>query len=161
MTQMLTTQSQECPTSVSALVAQNGDARQLMFNFATELVVVVTATSSDAVSEADELICQSNLQNQTEVDRATLIQLDQTQLSEDYAIYNFTKVGPAANCRRSYILAYQPGLFAKHCLERTWGRIGSQKMRRLYQEFDSWEDALTALRKAVRRRLKRGYNFVG
>ena len=162
MTQMLTTQSQECPTSVSALVAQNGDAQQLTFNFAADLVVVIPVTNPGAVKEdTDELLCQSAELKQAKIDRATLTEKRQLFLSENYAIYNFTKIGPAINCRRSYMLAYQPGLFAKHCLERTWGRIGSQKMRRLYQEFDSWEDALTALRKAVRRRLKRGYNFVG
>ena len=133
-----------------------------MFNFAIELVVVVPATNPGTIKDdADELHCQSTDLKQAKIDRATLTEKRQLFLSENYAIYNFTKIGPAINCRRSYMLAYQPGLFAKHCLERTWGRIGSQKMRRLYQEFDSWEDALTALRKAVRLRLKRGYNFVG
>ena len=158
---MLITQIQEYPTSVSALVAQNDDAQQLMFNFANDLVVVVPATDSGTVKyDAGELICQSNHQNQTEVDRATLSQLDQTQLSENYAIYRFTKVGPPTNCRRSYVMAYQPGLFSEHCLERTWGRIGSQKMRWLHQEFDSRQEALAALHKAVKRRLKRGYNQI-
>lgn len=74
-----------------------------------------------------------------------------------YAAYIFHKIDPATNCRRSYMIAYQPSFFNEHCLVRQWGRIGSQKHRTKHQEFETSEQALIALKKAIRRRFKRGY----
>jgi len=75
-----------------------------------------------------------------------------------YATYYFTKQEPVANCYRFYQLTYQPGLWSQHCLQRTWGRIGSMRPSNLCEEFEDAEAARKALKVSVSRRLKRGYN---
>ena len=73
-----------------------------------------------------------------------------------YAVYQFTKVEPASNCYRFYQLVYQPSLWSKHCVYRSWGRIG-KKLRTLEQEFDNQEEALQYIKRSLARRLRKGY----
>jgi len=82
----------------------------------------------------------------------------ETLESRGYATYHFTKKEPVKNCHRFYELSYQPGLWSQHCLQRTWGRIGSMRPSNLCEEFEDAEAALKALKVSVSRRLKRGYN---
>lgn len=91
---------------------------------------------------------------------ATTVEQIQVIEPTGYSAYIFHKIDPATNCRRSYMIAYQPSFFNEHCLVRQWGRIGSQKQRIKHQEFETGEQALNALKKAVRRRVKRGYVLI-
>lgn len=111
---------------------------------------------STAATVTSNQRCQQNQQQQPPQPPL----LEQFQPGQTYAVYNFIKLDPAYNCRRSYRVAYQPSLFAPHTVLSNWGRIGANKERMLHQEFATQEEALTALTKAILKRLKRGYLLI-
>jgi predicted DNA-binding WGR domain protein len=82
-------------------------------------------------------------------------------ISGEYAVYEFALIDPAANSRRYYQLAYQPSLWSPYCVIRTWGRLGSRKLRSLAYEFEDEASAQKWLTGQLTRRLKRGYQLLG
>lgn len=74
-----------------------------------------------------------------------------------YAVFEFARIDLAANSRRYYQLAYQPSLWSPYCVIRTWGRLGSRKLRSLPYEFEDEDSARKWLTRQLNRRLKRGY----
>ncbi len=78
-----------------------------------------------------------------------------------YIAFEFALIDPAANSRRFYRLAYQPSLWSPYCVIRTWGRLGSKKLRTLAQEFPDEDSARKWLTRQFNRRLKRGYLLLG
>jgi predicted DNA-binding WGR domain protein len=70
------------------------------------------------------------------------------------------RVDPARNIARYYVLSIEPTLFAKHTLNRRWGRVGCLGRERL--QFFKSEDASRAqvtLETWLTRKRKRGYSL--
>ncbi len=82
-------------------------------------------------------------------------------INGDYTVYEFALIDPAINSRRYYQLAYQPSLWSPYCVIRTWGRLGSRKLRSLAYEFEDEASAQKWLTRQLTRRLKRGYQLLG
>jgi predicted DNA-binding WGR domain protein len=68
-----------------------------------------------------------------------------------------TRTDPTRNIDRFYVVAITPTLFGEFALLREWGRRGSPGTLRL-TSYARRDDAETAERQIVKRRLARGYS---
>jgi hypothetical protein len=120
------------------------NSEQLVFDFGSELseVVVEAESSPSNTGNLQQPAQQSTEHSQHVANVAATTGTNKIQLNEGYDTYTFIKIDPTTNCRRSYQLAYQPGLFAQHTVQKRWGRLGSQKMRVLHQEYDGEAEAI-------------------
>jgi len=67
-----------------------------------------------------------------------------------------TKIEPARNMARFYVLDVQPDLFGEWALVKEWGRIGrAEQSRRVF--FAEQTEAQAALASAFKQRLRRRY----
>ena len=69
-----------------------------------------------------------------------------------------TRVDPARNMARFYKLDVQPTLFGDYAVIKEWGRIGSAGQVRS-TPFPTPAEAIAALEKQRRAKLRRGYSF--
>jgi predicted DNA-binding WGR domain protein len=67
-----------------------------------------------------------------------------------------TRVDPAANLHRFYVVRLAPSLFGDWTLLREWGRIGSPGTVRL-TSFENYANADQAARRTINTRLRHGY----
>lgn len=67
-----------------------------------------------------------------------------------------TKIDPAENEARFYVLDVQPTLFGEWALVKEWGRIGSEGEQRMTW-FDEEREAYDALSQEIKKRWRRGY----
>jgi predicted DNA-binding WGR domain protein len=67
-----------------------------------------------------------------------------------------TKIDPAENEARFYVLDVQPTLFGEWALVKEWGRIGSEGEQRMTW-FDEEREAYGALSREIKKRSQRGY----
>lgn len=74
--------------------------------------------------------------------------------------YFFTKDDAATNCHREYHLVCWQTLWTNYGVIRSWGRRGSRRLKSVVLEFEEAESALKYLRKAISKRLRRGYQLV-
>ena len=70
----------------------------------------------------------------------------------------FVSVDPVKNRARFYLLTWQPTLQGGGALVCTWGRLGSRG-RSLAVFYDDRATAQTKIDRAIKRRLKRGYQL--
>ena len=68
-----------------------------------------------------------------------------------------TKIAPAQNMARFYVLDVQPTLFGEWALVKEWGRVGREGQRRSAC-FAQRREAETALARETKRRGRRGYS---
>lgn len=67
-----------------------------------------------------------------------------------------TKIDPAKNQARFYIIDVQPTLFGEWALVRQWGRIGAEGRKRS-RFYPARPEAEAAMSSELRRRSQRGY----
>jgi predicted DNA-binding WGR domain protein len=68
----------------------------------------------------------------------------------------FTRIDPAQNISRFYMVRVTPTLFGEWSLLREWGRIGSPGTVQS-RSFECEEDARRAEQRSIRRRMRHGY----
>jgi predicted DNA-binding WGR domain protein len=71
-----------------------------------------------------------------------------------------TRTNPARNIDRFYVVAIMPSLFGDWTVLREWGRRGSAGTVRL-TSYERRDDAETAQRRTIKRRLQHGYALRG
>jgi predicted DNA-binding WGR domain protein len=69
-----------------------------------------------------------------------------------------TRIDPARNLHRFYVVNLGPTLLGEWALWREWGRIGSPGTVRT-TSFEREEDAQKAEQQTITRRLRRGYSM--
>jgi predicted DNA-binding WGR domain protein len=69
----------------------------------------------------------------------------------------FTKINPAQNERRWYVVSWGPTLFGAWAVMRAWGRLGTGWSQRRVEEFATPEQARAEVEAQVQRRERRGY----
>ena len=67
-----------------------------------------------------------------------------------------TRIDPAQNMARFYVMCVQPTLFGDWSLMKEWGRIGGAGQQRI-RAFAKRCDADAALAQELKRRVRRGY----
>lgn len=69
---------------------------------------------------------------------------------------HLTRIDPARNMARFYVLTRQPTLFGGVSVIRSWGRIGTHGRAKV-ETYDEGDAASTACRRLERTKRRRGY----
>ncbi|BDA87268.1 WGR domain-containing protein (plasmid) [Aureimonas sp. SA4125] len=75
---------------------------------------------------------------------------------DDDTPLHLTRIDPARNMARFYVLALQPTLFGGVSVIRNWGRIGTNGREKV-ETYDDVDDAGAACRRLERTKRRRGY----
>ncbi|MDQ0348818.1 WGR domain-containing protein [Ancylobacter vacuolatus] len=76
------------------------------------------------------------------------------------ASFHLRRIVPARNMARFYVACVEPSLLPGCSLRRSWGRIGAPGRTRI-DLFDASANAVEALARLRRQKLRRGYVEVG
>jgi len=91
------------------------------------------------------------------VDAGRLVLPKHLCYSSIVGVQRFTRINPARNDRRWYVVAWGPTLFGDWAVTRAWGRLGSGWSQRRVQEFPTADQARAEVEAQAGRRERRGY----